>query len=317
MLKRIHQHIFLIATVLFAVLGFIFLHRLTGDAPKVADIAGLFVCTSLFGFAAISGYMEELERKLNKWLEPKMSGSSVGSLSGVCSNCNDIRLEAAKSALTGTAQRVAEKWAAAIEIAKKVSNPPESKAVEEQHSNPPVDPYPHPPHRYDIEHALVHAMAPGLQCRMSGSEVGQFIRDATDAILSGGLPASKRECICSPNQGCTNCPSAGAKADQRAEAEIIGQNLTAPRVTAELIQVLIDGLTWRYEHHESPQIIFAHAFIGDFYLATGFSKPVSAENFSPALGMKYAREQAEGKARDKLWELEGYALAQSLRVLPS
>jgi hypothetical protein len=24
--------------------------------------------------------------------------------------------------------------------------------------------------------------------------------------------------------------------------------------------------------------------------------------------MKYAREQAEGKARDKLWELEGYAL---------
>lgn len=191
MLKRIYQNFFLIATVLFAVLGFIHLRRLTGDAPKVADIAGLFVCTTLFGFAAISGYMEDLERKLNKWL------------------------------------------------------------------------------------------------------------------------TSARACTCTPNQGCTNCPSAGAKADQRAEAEIIGQNLTAPRVTAAQINALMDTVTWRYEQPEGTTSTFAHAFLGRFYLATGHSACVSPENFNADLGMKYAREQAEGKARDKLWELEGYKLFSS------
>lgn len=194
MLKRIHQHIFLIATVLFAVLGFIFLHRLTGDAPKVADIAGLFVCTSLFGFAAISGYMEELERKLNKWMEAKTGGTSSGSVNA-------------------------------------------------------IEPY--------------------------------------------------------------------RQRSQRTEAEIVALGLTAPRVTAAQINALMDTVTWRYEQPEGTTITFAHAFLGRFYLATGYSGCVSPENFDAAKGMKYAREQAEGKARDKLWELEGYALAQSLRVLPS
>lgn len=124
-------------------------------------------------------------------------------------------------------------------------------------------------------------------------------------------------CNCSPNQGCTNCPSAGAKADQRAEAEIVALGLTAPRVTAEQINALMDTVTWRYEQPEGTTSTFAHAFLGRFYLATGHSACVSPENFNADLGMKYAREQAEGKARDKLWELEGYALAQSLRGLPS
>ena len=185
MLKRIYQHFFLIATVLFAVLGFIFLRRLTGDAPKVADIAGLFVCTTLFGFAAISGYMEELERKLNKWMDAKTGGTSSGS---------------------------------------------------------------------------VNAIAPYRQ------------------------------------------------RSQRTEAEIVALGLTAPRVTAAQINALMDTVTWRYEQPEGTTSTFAHAFLGRFYLATGHSACVSPENFNADLGMKYAREQAEGKARDKLWELEGYKL---------
>lgn len=194
MLKRIYQNFFLIATVLFAVLGFIHLRRLTGDAPKVADIAGLFVCTSLFGFAAISGYMEELERKLNKWMDAKTGGTSSGSVNA-------------------------------------------------------IEPY--------------------------------------------------------------------RQRSQRTEAEIVALGLTAPRVTAEQINALMDTVTWRYEQPEGTTSTFAHAFLGRFYLATGHSACVSPENFNADLGMKYAREQAEGKARDKLWELEGYALAKSLWVLPS
>lgn len=185
MLKRIYQNFFLIATVLFAVLGFIHLRRLTGDAPKVADIAGLFVCTTLFGFAAISGCMEDLERKLNKWMEAKTGGTSSGSVNA-------------------------------------------------------IEPY--------------------------------------------------------------------RQRSQRTEAEIVALGLTAPRVTAAQINALMDTVTWRYEQPEGTTSTFAHAFLGRFYLATGHSACVSPENFNADLGMKYAREQAEGKARDKLWELEGYKL---------
>lgn len=109
---------------------------------------------------------------------------------------------------------------------------------------------------------------------------------------------------------------AGVRGDQRAEAEIVAAGLTAPRVTAEQIQGLMAKITWLYEQPAGTTSTFAHAFLGRFYLATGHSACVSPENFNAALGMKYAREQAEGKARDKLWEHEGYALAKALQVLP-
>ena len=111
--------------------------------------------------------------------------------------------------------------------------------------------------------------------------------------------------------------SAGAQADQRAEAEIVAAGLTAPRGTAPEIQALMDKLTWRYEHEEGSRHTFAHAFLDDFYVATGHNAPVSRENFDAGLGRKYAREQAEGKARDKLWGMEGYALAKALKVVGS
>jgi hypothetical protein len=106
--------------------------------------------------------------------------------------------------------------------------------------------------------------------------------------------------------------SAGYHADQADEAEIAAAGLTAPRVTAEQVQALMDKLTWRYEQPEGTTSTFAHAYLGRFYLTTGHSACVSPENFNAALGQKYACEQAEGKARDKLWELEGWLLHRSL-----
>ena len=103
-----------------------------------------------------------------------------------------------------------------------------------------------------------------------------------------------------------------AQADQAAEAEIVAAGLTAPRVTADHIQALMDKLTWRYEYEAGSRHTFAHAFLGDFYIATGHNAPISRENFDAHLGIKYAKEQAEPKARDKLWELEGYALHSKL-----
>lgn len=119
------------------------------------------------------------------------------------------------------------------------------------------------------------------------------------------------------SSGSVNAIEPYRQRSQRTEAEIVALGLTAPRVTAAQINALMDTVTWRYEQPEGTTSTFAHAFLGRFYLATGHSACVSPENFNADLGMKYAREQAEGKARDKLWELEGYALAQSLRGLPS
>ena len=89
-------------------------------------------------------------------------------------------------------------------------------------------------------------------------------------------------------------------------------SLTAPSVTAEQIQVLMDKLIWVYDQPEGTTTTFAHAYLGRFYVATGYSGCVSPENFDAAKGIKYAREQAEGKVRDELWKLEGYKLHSAI-----
>lgn len=110
-----------------------------------------------------------------------------------------------------------------------------------------------------------------------------------------------------------------AQADQRIEAELVAAGLTAPRVTADHIQALMDRVVYHYEQPQGTTSTFAHAFLDGFYLASGYSACVSgysacvsAANFDAAKGQKYAKEQAEPKARDKLWELEGYMLHSKL-----
>lgn len=159
--------------------------------------------------------------------------------------------------------------------------------------------------RRDLEHALVAALAPGLVCRMDGAGIGHYIKSAADEIMGpvqAGFVAKVRD----------HLAQAGAMADQRVEAEIVAAGLTAPRVTNEQIQALMAKLSWSYEQPEGTTSTFAHAYLGRFYLTTGHSACVSPENFNAELGMKYAREQAEGKAREKLWELEGYKLHSAI-----
>lgn len=273
MLKRINHHFYAVAASLFALLTVFFGGRLAGDSAKVVDLAFLVVSAAFLAITVIAGLLEDLEHKLEKWLE---RGTGSGS------DC------------ATTSQRT---------------------------------------HRQEMELAVASNMAIYAgQPANSGKLVGESLKNALDAMLgtamqklpvidpmkaamdgltrgAGYAAAAGRVTVgdMEPHEH-----SAGYQADQAAEAEIVAAGLTAPRVTAEQIQALMDTLTWRYEHHESPQIVFAHAFIDGFYLATGFSKPVSAENFNAALGQKYAREQAEGKARDKLWELEGWALHRAL-----
>jgi hypothetical protein len=106
--------------------------------------------------------------------------------------------------------------------------------------------------------------------------------------------------------------SPSAQADQRIEAELVAAGLNAPRITADHIQALMDRVVFHYEQPQGTTSTFAHAFLDGFYLASGYSACVSAANFDAAKGQKYAKEQAEPKARDKLWEFEGYVLHSKL-----
>ena len=101
--------------------------------------------------------------------------------------------------------------------------------------------------------------------------------------------------------------------EAQTEADIQAKGLTAPRVTPEHINKLMSRVVILFSGPSSTTSTFAHAFLdGVFFLATGHSACVSPENFDQEVGMKIARANAERAARDKLWELEGYALYRSL-----
>lgn len=104
------------------------------------------------------------------------------------------------------------------------------------------------------------------------------------------------------------------ESDEAIEAEVKAKGLdVAPRITKDRIDGLMGRVHYHFEIPPGTTSTFCHAFLdGKFLLATGYSACVSAENFNAATGTKIARGKAEQAARDKLWELEGYALFREL-----
>lgn len=102
--------------------------------------------------------------------------------------------------------------------------------------------------------------------------------------------------------------------DQQIEQEIQTKGLTAPRVTLERINELTKRIVYTYDvRPNGSTTTMAHAFLdGNFYLASGRSACVSMENFDEELGKSIAMSNAQAAAKDKLWELEGYALRSKL-----
>ena len=94
----------------------------------------------------------------------------------------------------------------------------------------------------------------------------------------------------------------------------VGANV-APRVTKADIDALMGRVVYTYDQRPNGSTTtFCHAFLdGSFFLATGMSAAVSAENFNAELGQDMATNKAFAAARDKLWELEGYRLHRSLQ----
>lgn len=105
-------------------------------------------------------------------------------------------------------------------------------------------------------------------------------------------------------------------ADSKIEQEIVARGLTAPRIMPGDIQALMDKIEYLTEQPSNTTSTFVHAFLdGKFLLATGHSACVTPENSNAGIGIKIAKAAAESKAREKLWELEGYRLYAGMKTV--
>lgn len=102
--------------------------------------------------------------------------------------------------------------------------------------------------------------------------------------------------------------------DDAVESKVLELGLTAPRVTKDEIDAMMARVVYiEVQQPGGSTSTFVHAFLdGKFLLASGHSACVSPENFNPSIGLSIAKGKAEVEARNKLWELEGYALYKRL-----
>lgn len=98
--------------------------------------------------------------------------------------------------------------------------------------------------------------------------------------------------------------------DQQIEQAILATGPSARRIRIEQIDAAMTRVQYVIVQRPGDSTAtFAHAFLdGAFFLASGMSACIDPANFDAAIGERIARGKAEAGARDKLWELEGYAL---------
>ena len=95
-------------------------------------------------------------------------------------------------------------------------------------------------------------------------------------------------------------------------------NITAPRVTRDQIDKLMEQVEYRFDRPHGTTSTFCHAFLKSkdgsmFYLTTGHNACISPHNFSEQTGMDLSRAKATHQAYDKLWEFSGFALFKEIR----
>ena len=101
--------------------------------------------------------------------------------------------------------------------------------------------------------------------------------------------------------------------DVSLEQQIIGLGLTAPRVTPEQIDALVEKLSFHTYVIPGTTTTVASAIDPQgFVVALGTAAAVSAANFNEAIGRNHATAKAKAAARDELWKLEGYRLSKNL-----
>lgn len=90
------------------------------------------------------------------------------------------------------------------------------------------------------------------------------------------------------------------------EQDIQAKGLTAPRVTPADVDSKIIGE--QYHVFPGTTLTVCCLLLENGFTVTGQSAAASRENFNQELGQKIARADA----REKIWQLEGYLLRESL-----
>jgi Phage protein (N4 Gp49/phage Sf6 gene 66) family len=94
--------------------------------------------------------------------------------------------------------------------------------------------------------------------------------------------------------------------EQEIEQDVRARGLTAPRITPEHIDSRIE-----HEHYyrfPGTTMTVCCLTLVNGYAVVGQSAAASPENFDEEIGRKVARADA----RDKIWQLEGYLLRETL-----
>ena len=95
-------------------------------------------------------------------------------------------------------------------------------------------------------------------------------------------------------------------ADQQMEYKIQNAGLNAPRLTPAHIDSVIKDIYYHVVPNTTTTICSLKLMNG--FIVNGESAAASPENFNESIG----KEIAFNNARDKIWQLEGYLLKQSL-----
>lgn len=92
--------------------------------------------------------------------------------------------------------------------------------------------------------------------------------------------------------------------DEKIEQQLNEKNLNAPRITPSDIDSLI--VNEQYHIFEGTNVTVCCLKLKNGFIVTGTSACVSTENFDAEIGRQIAKENA----KNRIWELEGYRLAQ-------
>lgn len=104
--------------------------------------------------------------------------------------------------------------------------------------------------------------------------------------------------------------------DHKMQAEFVEAGSIYPKVEASTLDKLMEQVTVSTYIVEGTTTTVATAMLKvgavNFTLCNEFTACVDPRNFNAELGAKFARLKALEVARNKLWELEGYALAKQM-----
>lgn len=105
--------------------------------------------------------------------------------------------------------------------------------------------------------------------------------------------------------------------DTQQEQAIVDAGLTNPRVTTEQHNALMDTVVYKVLAVPDTTLTLAVALLPmgsrNFTLAIGEAACVDPRNFNAEKGAEFAITDAANKARNRLWELEGYVLSVILQ----